>query len=303
MLVKSLMPDLVNPQARIDFVQALLTLKQCGVEWKNMRLFASGTFENYRGEVVKQEPKPKTEITPSTQVTLWLGFPSIFDSLPYQLFFGAKEWHRDTVNLEQRARKFLACFDSSFIQILSRLEYVLLVYNLVFLEKDFCQHFLEAFGFPISEWEEEEILLWMTFLPTFHLWAGTREETEKILSTFLQARFNIEENIKGENQLPPELKSRPGEKSNHLGQNWLLGSGLSECDSTYRVNIGPISVDQIKEFLPDQGKRKKLERILALSTPGQLQYKVSLKLRQQDKKFSVGKDSKNSLLGYATYLS
>lgn len=303
MLAKSFMPDLVNPQAKINFIQALLTLKRCGVEWENVRLFASGTFENYRGEVVKQEPEPKTEITPSTQITLWVGFPSLFDSLPYQTFFGAKEWHRDTVSLEHRARRFLACFDSSFIRILSRLEYVLLVYNLVFLEKDFCQHFLEAFGFPASAWKEEEILLWMTFLPTFHLWAGTKEETEKVLSTFLQTPFKIEENIKGENQLPPELKSRLGEKLNHLGQNWLLGSGFSECDSTYRINIGPISVDQIKEFLPEERKRKKLERILALSTPGQLRYRVSLKLRQKDKRLSLGKDSKNSLLGYATYLS
>lgn len=303
MLVKSLMPNLVSPQARMTFVQALLALKQSGVEWENVRLFSSGTFENYRGEVLKQEPKPNTEITPDTQITLWVGFPSLFDALPYQLFFGAKEWHRDTVRLEQRAREFLACFDSSFIRILSRLEYVLLVYNLVFLEKDFCQHFLEAFDFPKDQWEKEEILLWMIFLPTFHLWAGTKEGTEKVLSAFLQAQSKIEENIPGENQLPLELRSRLGERSNHLGQNWLLGKRFSECDSTYRINICPISADQIKEFLPNHKKRKKLERILALSTPGQLRYKVSLKLKQKDKKFSLGKDSKNSLLGYATYLN
>jgi len=303
MLTKSYMPDLVNPQARLSFIQSLLTLKQCGVEWENVRLLAAGTFENYKGEIVKQKPEPDTELTPNTQITLWIGFTSLFDILPYQLFFGAKEWHRDTASLEKRAREFLACFDSFFIRILTQLRYLQLVYDLVIIEKHFCQHFLESFGFPADDWEEGEILQWMNFLPTFHLWAGTKKGTEKILSTFLHAQIKIEENIQADDKLPQELRSHLGDNLCRLGENWLLGSRFSECDSAYRINVGPISVEQIKEFLPNKRKRRKMERILALSTPGQLRYKISLKLRQEEKRFALGMDSKNSSLGYSAYLS
>lgn len=302
MVAKMIMPDLANPGSSTPFVHKLAGLKRVGVALENVRLLLNGEFENYKGEIIHQLPPPGEEIDPSAVMLLVVGCSSMVDQLPPSLFFVPRKRYVDFDKMELESRKLFSCFDSMMSKIKATLEYILLVYDSVFLERTFSKRFIGAFGFPEDGWSSEELFFWMMLLPGFHRWAGTKKGTEEVLAQFLNTRVRIKENQKGENNLPIELQSLLGERSNRLGLDWFLGNCFSECESSFKVIIGPVSVSQVRDFLPLGPKRKKLDRILNHCVPGQLRWNVALELKQKEKNFTLGETTPNCVLGYSAYL-
>jgi hypothetical protein len=303
MVAKMIMPDLVGPGSSTSFIHTLAWLKRVGVSLDNIRLLLKGVFENYKGEIINHLPPPGAEIDSSTVALLGIGSASMVDQLPPSLFFVPRREYLDLDKMELESRKLFSCFDSAIAKITATLEYVLLVYDSVFLEESFSERFVGAFGFPEEGWNSEELFLWTMFLPGFHQWAGTKKGTQEVLSKLFGIQFRIKENERGENSLPPEVQSLLGKRWSQLGSDWSLGNSFSECESSFRVVIGPISACQVRDFLPLGAKRKKLDRILNHCVPGQLRWGVALKLKEKEKIFSLGESTHNCVLGYSTYLN
>lgn len=303
MYTKVKMPDLVNPLTSTSFVHALISLRRGGANLENVRLLLKGVFENYKGEIIGQLPPPDTEINSNRVIELEVGSQSMVDHLPPSLFFDPRKEYRDFDKMELRSRNLFSCFDSMMAKIKATLEYILLVYDSVFLEHSFSKKFLGAFGLPEEGWTSEELFFWTALLPGFHQWAGTKKGTEEVLSKFLGIKIRIEENKRGENGLPIELRSLLGRKSSKLGLDWSLGNCFSECESSFEVVVGPISASEVGDFLPPGLKRKKLDQVLNHCVPGQLRWSVTLKLKQKEKIFCLGENTQNCVLGYSTYLN
>jgi len=303
MFTKVKMPDLVNPLSSASFVHTFISLRRCGVKLENLRLLLKGVFENYKGEIIGQLLPPGTEINSDTVIELEVGSPSMVDQLPSSLFFDPRKEYRDFDKMESRSRELFSCFDSIIAKTIATLEYILLVYDSVFIEHSFSKKFLGAFGFPEEEWTSDELFSWTVLLPGFHLWAGTKRGTEQVLSKFLGVKIRIEENKRSEDSLPQKLQSRLGEKSGELGMNWCLGDCFSECESSFKVVIGPISASEVHDFLPPGLKRKKLDRILYHCLPGQLRWSKAVRLKRKERKLSLGEKTQNCVLGYSTYLN
>lgn len=295
------MPPLANPLSPSSLIHAVLWLKKLGVSADNLRLLFKGVFESYKGEISKHLPSSGMEIDPSTLIQLEVASASMVDQLPFSLFFDPNQKHLDLEKTEFRARELFSIFDATMAKIKTTLEYILLVYNFVFVEPSFSKNFVRAFGFPEDEWNSEELFFWMLLLPGFHQWAGTKKGTEKVLSIFLGTKVKIEENQRGENSLPVELQSCLGIRGSKLGSDWSLGNSFSECDSSFKVMIGPISATQVRDFLPLRLKRKKLDLILEHCVPGQLRWSIDLKLKRKERNFSLGENTPNCVLGYSTY--
>lgn len=303
MCAKVKLPDLVNPLSPASFAHTLIWLRRCGIDLENVRVLMKGVFENYKGEIIAHSPPAGTEADSSTMIVLEVGCPSMVDLLPPSLFFDPRKKYRDFDRMELRSRKLFSCFDSAIGKIIAILEYILLVYDSVFLERSFSKEFLGAFGFPEEGWNSEELFLWTVLLPCFHQWAGTKKGTEEVLSRLLGTKIRIEENKRGDNSLPRKIQSFLGEDSCKLGQNLTLGNSFSECESSFKVVIGPISAYQVHDFLPHGFKKKKLDRILNHCVPGQLRWSTALKLKRKEKDFSLGENTLNCVLGYSTYLN
>jgi len=300
---KPKMPNLANPLSTTSFAQGLILLRRCGIDQENVRLLLKGVFERYKGEIICHSPLPGAEIDSSLLVELELGLPSIVDLLPPSLFLGPTKEYRDYEKMDLRSRKLFSSFDSAIAKIIAALEYILLVYDSVFLEHSFCKEFLGAFGFPEKGWTSRELLFWTVLLPGFHQWAGTKKGTEAVLSRFLETKIIIHENKKGENLIPAELQSSLGKKSCGLGIDWCLGDSFWECESPLKIVVGPVSASEVYDFLPLGSKKKNLDQILIRCLPGQLRWDVALKLKEKEKNFSVGKKTLNCVLGYSTYLN
>lgn len=302
MAAKVKMPDLARAGSSTPFVHTLAWLKKEGVGLDNVRLLLKGIFDNYKGEIINHLPPPGAEIDSSAVTLLVVGSASMVDELPPSLFFVPRKKYLDLDKMELESRKFFSCFDSMIAKKMAVLEYILLAYDFVFSEESFSKRFIGAFGFPEDGWNSEELLFWMMSLPGFHQWAGTKRGTERVLSKCLGMHVRIKENQRGENSLPAEVQSLLGKRWSRLGSDWSLGTSFSECESSFKVMIGPISASQVRDFLPLGLMRKKLDRILKHCVPGQLRWRLALKLKRRERSFTVGETSSNCVLGYSTYL-
>ncbi len=301
-MTKLKMPDLAKAGSSTSFIHILAWLKKAGISLDNVKLLLKGVFENYKGEIINHLPPPGAEIDSSTVALLVIGSPSMVDQLPPSVFFAPRKRYMDLDKMELESRKLFSCFDSTIAKKLAVLEYILLTYDFVFSEESFSRRFVRAFGFPEDGWNSEEMSLWMMLLPGFHQWAGTKRGTEQVLSKSLGTYVRIKEHQRGENGLPGEVQSLLGKRWSKLGSDWSLGKSFSECESCFKVIIGPISACRVRDFLPWGPMRKKLDRILKHCVPGQLRWSVSLKLKRRERSFSVGEKSSNCFLGHSTYL-
>jgi len=301
MNTKISLPHLANPHSPSSLVHAVLWLRKSGIDLENLRLLFKGPFENYKGEITGQLPLPG-EVEPFKEIRLELAAASMVDQLPFSLFFDPNKKYVELDKTELKSRELFSSFDSTMAKTKTILEYILLVYDYVFSEPAFSKLFIGAFGFPQEGWDSEELFLWMLLLPGFHQWAGTIRGTSQVLSIFFKAPVRIRENQRGENSLPVDLQSFLGKRYSRLGSDWSLGKGFSECDTSFKVMIGPISLSEVGDFLPQGKKRKKLELILDHSIPGQLRWRVAVKLKRKDQSFTLGKSTSNCVLGYSTYL-
>ena len=77
-----------------------------------------------------------------------------------------------------------------------------------------------------------------------------------------------------------------------------MGRSFVEQDSHYTVIIKGVEPANMRGFLPGQKNRKKLEQILALCMPGDLEYSVQVK--PKNRRLELGKKDGSSYLGYNT---
>lgn len=294
------MPDLCSRRNRLHIVTALMNLIQLGVSLDRIRLLAAGEQENYRGEIHEQEPVPGTPLTATTEVVLKVGFPSAIDQMPYQFFYGLFSNSARTSEWEYRSRELMAPFDAELLRYLAMANYQEKKYTLSFVDMDHLARFLSLFAFDVRHHSRDvkEALIWSALFPTFHYWAGNPRYVEKALGLVFGYEFHIKENIAREYQIPEALQYRLGSSNDRLGRGSVLGRSFTERDSCYEVIMLGVEPDDIKRFLPGKTGRKKLEEVLSICMPGDLECR--LKIRPKRSRFRLGPEEKRSYLGYAT---
>ena len=75
------MPDFCNRRHPFHYVTALCVLAKMGIDIDTVDILAVGEYENYRGEIQTQSPKPGAAITDDTRIVLKVGYPSAVDYL------------------------------------------------------------------------------------------------------------------------------------------------------------------------------------------------------------------------------
>jgi hypothetical protein len=297
-----IMPDFCSRRYPFHYATALNMLAKMGVDINRVNILADGTSENYKGEVHQQAPAPGTPIDEHTQITLNVGYTSAVDFMPYQFFYGLRGSGARSSDWEDKARHLMAPFDASIVRhnAYARHEILKFTHGLI----DFRQlaAFLRLFDFEIIDTVKsyDELLEWATLLPYFHFWAGNPRLVEKALSALFGYHFQIVENCHHEYAIPENIQYRLGSKSGRLGHEAILGKTFFESDSGYEVIIGQINSSQVRELLPGKPLRKKIEVILKLCMPNNLDCHIKFKV--SDKKTKIGQKDGNYILGYATHI-
>jgi len=143
-------------------------------------------------------------------------------------------------------------------------------------------------------------VLWAAVLPSFHLWAGNPEKVADALALLFGYRFRIVENVPSRYDIPESIQYRLGAKTGRLGRESVIGRSFSECDSTYEIIIGGLTRQDMLAFLPGKEKRRKLEWVLSVCMPGNLDHRFRFEI--DDPGMVLGKQERESRLGYSSHL-
>jgi hypothetical protein len=296
------MPDFCNRDYPFHFATALNLLIKMGVDINRVEILAVGEYENYKGEVREQNPKPGSPLQSNTKITLSIGYPSVVDQLPYQFFYGLQDAGARSGEWENNARRLMAPYDASVIRHEADLRYQTLQFSFGVADREHLSRFLDLFAFDRDGEvrELEDFIIWASILPTFNHWGGNPEMVAGVLHLLFGYDFRIIESISAEFEIPEALRYRLGTKSGRLGRETILGGSFSEYDSTYEVRIGGISRKELTAFIPGGKKRRKLEWVLDLCMPNDLDYRITFDV--VDRATVVGGREEGAYLGYGTHL-
>lgn len=297
-----IMPDFCSRRFPFHYTTALNVLAKMDVDINRIDLLAVGEYENYKGEVNEQSPAPGAVLKEDTQITLKVGYPSVVDFMPYQFFYGLVGSKERSGEWEDRSRELMAPFDASVIRHDALARFEILKYNHGFVDLEHILSFLRLFDYEpeFGSHQINEALAWVALLPTFHFWAGNPSLAERALKLILGYDFEIVENIRSEYEIPEAIQYRLGSMAGRLGRESLVGKSFVESDSCYMVIVRGLHIGELRDLLPGNSKRRKIEAVLKICMPNNFDYKIKYVIAE--KKLIIGKEKQRGYLGYSTYI-
>lgn len=299
---RAIMPELTDRRHPFHYATALTLLMKTGVDIHKVSIRAVGEHRNYLGEILDQQPAAGQPIDADTPISLDIGMASAVDYLPYQFFYGWRSGSSRGGGWEDDARHFMAPFDGSVARYNAIATHEQLEYSLALVNLDYLLKYLKLFDFALPEKPDDvrEPLLWSAIMPGFHLWAGSPEFVAAVLRYLFGYTFEFTENVSARYEIPDNLRCRLGKDSSRLGNDWIIGRSFTECDSSYRLTISDVPATEAGDLLPGKPKRKKLEWVLSICMPTNLDCIVRIKIESGDLK--LASPNAGSLLGYSAFV-
>jgi len=299
---QKVMPDFCSRRNPFHYTTALSVLAKNGVDINRIDIFAVGEYENYRGEIQKQSPKPGTAIEDDTRIVLKVGYPSAVDYMPYQMFYGFHGGTSRTGEWEDKARAFMAPFDAAVIRHNAVAMYQSLKFSFGLVDLTHLLRYLKLVDF--APWEQSpdvgETLFWASILPSFHFWAGNPRFVEEVLRYLFGYDFRIIENVKSEYAIPDSIRSRLGSASSSLGEGFVVGRSFKEYDSSYELQVRGVAPDKVRDLLPGKPQRRKLEWVLSICMSSNLDCRITVKVDRRG--LVLGRKDGKGYLGYSTFV-
>ncbi len=297
-----IMPNLTNRHHPFHYATALTLLMKLGIDIHRIHIRAVGEHRNYLGEILSQQPVAGKPVDESTTVVLDVGFPSAVDWLPYQFFYG---WHGTQAGArvwEDNARHLMAPFDGSVIRYTTVALHERLEYSLALVNLDYLLRYLKLFNFSLPEPPDHirEPLMWAAIMPGFHLWAGNPEFVAHVLRFLLGFDFRFIENVAARYDIPTDLQCRLGRRNSRLGDDLVMGQSFQEYDSSYVLTVSGVKPNEVADLLPGKPKRRKIEWVLSICMPTNLDCKIRIKVDEGD--LNLGSSRGRSFLGYSTFV-
>lgn len=300
---RKIMPDFCNRRCPFHYITALNLLAGMKIDINKIDILASGEYENYKGEILAQEPEPGTVLTKDSRIMLKVGFSSAVDYMPYQFFYGLSGIRQTDASWEENSRKLLAPFDAAVIRHNAEARYQSLKYDYGVIDSEHFRRIIRIFGIKLPPDMDsiDDMLFWLSILPSFHYWAGNPGLTEKALEMLFGFTFEIVENSYSVHEIPPSLHYHLGTRTGRLGREVVLGRQFSEYDSGYEVIIKNVEPNQVRELLPAGKIRKKIEWVLTTCMPNNLTYQIRIKVNRPGVSVA-GEEIQKGYLGYSTFI-
>lgn len=299
---RAVMPELTDRHHPFHYATALTLLMKLGIDIQQVSIRAVGEHRNYLGEILSQQPAAGQPIDADTSVALDIGMASAVDYLPYQFFYGWRSGQARSDGWEEDARHLMAPFDGSVARYEAVATHERLEYSLALVNMDYLLRYLKLFDFTLPEKPEDvrEPLLWSAIMPGFHLWAGSPDFVAGVLRYLFGYTFEFKENVAARYDIPDNLCCRLGKEASRLGDDWIIGRSFSECDSSYELSISDVPASEAGDLLPGKPKRTKLEWVLSICMPTNLDCIIRIRIASGDLK--LGSSRTGSLLGYSAFV-
>lgn len=206
--------------------------------------------------------------------------------------------HRDE---EFNARRFFAPFETS----INHLRIQLALYE---NKLDKRSHYSEFSDIFTGNWEifnyldEVQSNLFVHLLPIIHDIRDDYPLAETIIELILMVPVSIVSQRRKPTLIDSPMVSTLGE--NALGVDFTTGNILfDDGDNTLQINMGPMTKEQLKHFMPGTKQSKVFELLCDHLLPVHIDVATEFELIDEDKicVLADGDDSANSVMGFSTY--
>jgi type VI secretion system protein ImpH len=160
----------------------------------------------------------------------------------------------------------------------------------------------------LKEWREfkcftnEQMVILLHVLPVIHEQRNNLTFISNVLSIMFKGHFELQYELKSTNPSTAEtdrLATKLG--TGILGVNFIAGQ-VYEPEEELVITIGPVTANQMLNYLPGTGTAQALEVLLSYFVPLQTTINTKFVVEPDYQKTVLGFEQENSCLGFTTYL-
>lgn len=270
---------------------------------RDIFIYAQGEFNKFKGEMLEQQPQAGEMVYPGERITLVAAVSGLSQIMPDLFTDHIGSSLHDTSNPRHGAKNLFAIFDSMFLKILCRLEWIRDIYAGVYQSSRFVDYLNSIFFIPETRAGKLDYGSQGFLLSRLSRFLGTENALKVFLESVTQLRVDtrILGNLKTSN--PDNLSAGIGADS-RLGENIFLGDEFESEKPELDICFGLESPEDVKKFLEVTGDQKFLEDVFGAILPYYMKdWKISVEPEREELSFVNGKSflGVSSALGYGDH--
>jgi hypothetical protein len=295
------MPDFCSrPDGQSKSLKAAYVhLRRLEVQDKDIFIFAQGGFNRFKGELLDQQPQAGDMVLPGDKITLTTALTGICQMMPDLFTDHLSDYLIEDNNPRHGVKKLFAIFDSMFLKMICRLEWIKDIYAGVYHSNRFIDHLNSVCFIPETGINEMDFNS-MGYIPSrLSRFLGT----EGGLRVFLEAAIGLKvrTRILNNQEIPVPGGSRAGlGAKSRLGENIFMGDTFESDKPRLEVSLRLEKPEDVPRAIEIIENKKLLEDIFRLVLPYYVErYEISVEPIGEEITFVNG----NSYLGFSTGLS
>lgn len=255
------MPDFSSrPEGQSKSLKdAYVNLRRLGVPDKDIFIYTQGEFNQFKGQILDQQPQVGDMVLPGNKITLTAAVLGISQIMPDLFTDHLSDYLIEDNNPRHGAKKLFAIFDSMFLKMLCRLEWVRDIYAGIHHSSRFIDYLNSLCFIPETVANETDFKS-LGYIPSrLSRYLGT----EGGLRVFLEAATGLKVNTRildnQEIAVPADSQAGLGKKS-RLGENIFIGDKFESEKPKLSVRfqldkpedvLKAITIIENKKFLED----------------------------------------------------
>ncbi|UCC80460.1 MAG: hypothetical protein JSW64_03600 [Candidatus Zixiibacteriota bacterium] len=279
--------------------EAYVLLRRREVPDNNIFIFPQGEFSRFKGEILEQQPHAGDTIYQDSRITLIAAVSGICHILPDLFTDQMSDFLSGEDNPRQGAKNLFAIFDSMFLKMRCRLEWIRDIYAGVYQSSRFIDYLNSIFFVPEREASKSNLISLGFMLSRLSRFQGTEGALRVFLESLTGLKVNAEILGNLKMAIPPDAVKGLGSETS-LGEDLFLGdrfeSEKPELELSFQLQ-GPEDVQKAIKITED---REILEDICRYALPFYLgRFETTIDPDSVGIDFTCG----NSYLGFSTSMN
>jgi len=278
---------------------AYVYLRRVGIPDKDIFIYTQGEFNQYKGQILSQQPQAGDMVFPGNKITLTAAVPGISQIMPDLFTDHLSDYLIEDNNPRQGVKKLFAIFDSMFLKMSCRLEWTRDIYAGVHHSSRFIDYLNSICFIPETGIDEFNINS-MGYIPSrLSRFLGT----ESGLRVFLEAATGLKANTRildnQEIAVPAASLAGLGKKS-RLGENTFIGDKFAGEKPSLKVCFQLDKPEDVLKAIKIIENKKLLGDMLRLVLP---YYVESCEIAVEPTGEDISFENGASYLGFGTVLN
>jgi len=279
--------------------EAYIKLRRLDYPDKDILIYADGEFNSFKGEILDQQPSAGEMVYQGDRITIVAAVSGICQMIPdlFTDYIGSSL--SDVSNPRHNVKNLFAIFDSTFLKMLCRLEWIRDIYAGIYQSRHFVDYLNSVFFAPDSTTDKLDSELTGFILSKLSRFQGT----ESALQVFLESMTGLKVEIKKANNqrtpVPDSSVVNIGDNCK-LGENIFLGEVFEDEKPELNIKFQLNNLEDVQGVIVITRDDQTIKSLLDYILPHYLKkWKITIVPNNEE----IGFLSGNSFLGVSTTLN